>query len=195
MTTSDARPGPPLLPPRMGRAHRRRLALVVVVTALALVVAAVAGFAAIGPGSDPSEAERTEILTAAADAVGALTTFAPDDPAERRRSTDAHLADPLRLEYRNRGSDVVLPGARAAGITMMGRVIGAGLHESSPDRAKVLVFVDQTVTGPGTPQTPGTGAPAGPPAETTSTAKWALMRKVDGNWLLSDLQPVGDVTR
>ncbi|WP_238421346.1 hypothetical protein [Gordonia sp. 'Campus'] len=195
MTTSDARVGQQLLPSRMGRVHRRRLAIAVVVTALALLVAAVAGFAAIRPGNDPSEPERAEILSATADAVGALTTFAPDDPADRRRSTDAHLADPLRLEYRNRGSDVVLPGARAAGISMTGKVIGAGLHDSSSDRAKVLVFVDQTVSGPDTPQTAGAGGPTGPSGETTSTAKWALMRKVDGNWLLSDLQPVGDVTR
>lgn len=190
------------LPPRMGRRLRRRLVAVRVVMAVALLVALIAGIGLLRTPSGPDEAERASILDAARTSVESLMTFAPDDPAKRRRETDAHLADPLRLEYRGRGADVVLPGAQASSITMTTTVVGAGLSDLAGDRARVLVFVDQIATvgeagrptgGGEKPMDSRESAAAG--GEKTSSARWALMRKVNGNWLLSDLQPVGDVTR
>lgn len=170
------------------RRERRRAVVVAVVTVTALVIAVIAGVAALRTDDDPLAGERTAILTAADSAVTTLMTFGPDGPPQARRHTDELLTDPLRLEYRARGADVVLPGAQAAGLRMTGRVVGVGVDTtrataaSADDAARVLVFVDQEVEGPS-----GT--------ETAPTARWALMRKVDGNWLLADLQQVGDVTR
>ncbi|MCR5979442.1 hypothetical protein GDN83_19320 [Gordonia jinghuaiqii] len=185
----------PLLEPRWTRRQRRRTGLMVAGIVVALVVAVIAGVAASRPGRDPTAAERAAILTATGEAVGAVMTFSPDDPPDRRRRTDALLTDPIRLEYRNRGADVVLPGARVSGIEMTGQVVGVGLHDNSSDRAKVLVFVDQALSSTRSQVSPGPGGSGEPAGRTTPTARWALMRKVDGNWLLSDLQPVGDVTR
>ena len=184
-----------LLEPRPTRRQRRRLAALAVVTVTALVVALVAWVGVLRSDPEPGEAERAAILSAAGGAVAALTTFGPDDPPDQRRRTDTLLTDPLQLEYRNRGVDVVLPGARAASVSMTGRVVGTGLTDSSADRARVLVFVDQTVSVRDGEKSTGFREPADAEDETTPTARWALMRKVDGNWLLSDLQPVGDVTR
>ncbi len=183
-----------LLPPLPTRRERTRIRLLAAASVLLLAVAVIAGAGALRPGSDPTEEQRAEILTAAAAAVGAVLTYSPDDPADRRRATDALLTDPLRLEYRNRGADVVVPGVRASAVSVAGEVVGAGLHESGPDRARVLVFVNEIIaTAPG--QSTGFRLPADAKPARTPTARWALMRKVDGNWLLSDLQPVGDVTR
>lgn len=190
MTAADDRV---LLPARPTRTQRIRMRLLIAASAVSLVVAAIAGAATLRPDPDPTEAQRSEILSAAAAAVSALLTYSPDDPADRRQATDALLTDPLRLEYRNRGTNVVIPGVRASALSVTGEVVGAGLQEGDSERARVLVFADQRVTaGSGSP---APGAASRPPAETTSIARWALMRKVDGNWLLSDLQPVGDVTR
>ncbi|MHC3001431.1 hypothetical protein [Gordonia sp. GN26] len=184
-----------LLEPRPTRRQRRRFAILAAVTVVALVVALVAWIGVLRSDPEPGEDERAAILAAAGGAVAALMTFGPDDPPDQRRRTDALLADPLRLEYRNRGVDVVVPGARAASVSMVGRVVGTGLNDSSAERARVLVFVDQTVSVGDVEKSTGSGEPADAEGETTPTARWALMRKVDGNWLLSDLQPVGDVTR
>ncbi|GAB99865.1 hypothetical protein GONAM_11_00450 [Gordonia namibiensis NBRC 108229] len=184
-----------LLEPRPTRRQRRRLAVLTAVTVTALVVAVVAWIGVLRSDPEPGEDERAAVLSAAGGAVAALMTFGPDDPPDQRRRTDALLADPLRLEYRNRGVDVVVPGARAASVSMVGRVVGAGLNDSSAERARVLVFVDQTVSVGDGEKSTGSGEAADAEGEATPTARWALMRKVDGNWLLSDLQPVGDVTR
>ena len=183
------------LRPRPSRRQRRRIGALVVVTVVALVIALVAWIGVLRSAPELDEAERAAILSAAGGAVGALMTFGPDDPPDQRRRTDALLTDPLRLEYRNRGTDVVLGGARGSSITRVARVVGAGLDDSAADRARVLVFVDQTVSVADRQKPIGFRAPAGADGEITPTARWALMRKVDGNWLLSDLQPVGDVTR
>ncbi|AZZ81167.1 hypothetical protein C5O27_08920 [Gordonia alkanivorans] len=184
-----------LLEPRPTRRQRHRLAVLAAVTVTALVVALIAWIGVLRSDPGPGEDERAAILSAAGGAVAALMTFGPDDPPDQRRRTDALLADPLRLEYRNRGVDVVVPGARAASVWMVGRVVGAGLNDSTTERARVLVFVDQTVSVRDGGKSTGFREPADAGDETTPIARWALMRKVDGNWLLSDLQPVGDVTR
>ena len=95
----------------------------------------------IGQGlTDPTEAQRSEILSAAAAAVSALLTYSPDDPADRRQATDALLTDPLRLEYRNRGTDVVVPGVRASALSVTGEVVGADgtVYVTDQDTVKKL---------------------------------------------------------
>ncbi|MET4167612.1 MULTISPECIES: hypothetical protein [Gordonia] len=192
MTTTEGREA---LPARPTRRQRARLRLVVAATVLLLVIAVIAGAATLRPDSDPTDDQRAEILTAAAAAVGAVLTYSPDDPADRRRATDALLTDPLRLDYRNRGADVVVPGVRASALSVRGEVVGAGLHEADSDRARVLVFVNEVVGRSAGEESTDVRQPADGKPAATPTARWALMRKVDGNWLLSDLQPVGDVTR
>ena len=90
---------------------------------------------------------------------------------------------------------MVLPGARASSIGLKTTVVGAGLSELSGDRAKVLVFLDQSATAADGQKPIGFSETADAGVAKTSSARWAFMRKVNGNWLLSDLQPVGDVTR
>ncbi|MFE0749613.1 hypothetical protein [Gordonia sp. NPDC058843] len=184
-----------LLPARPTRRRRTRMRLVVAAVVLLLVVAVLAGAAALRPGSDPTDAQRSEILAAATAAVGAVSTYSPNDPADRRRATDELLTDPLRLEYRNRGADVVIPGVRASALSVTGEVVGAGVHELESDRARVLVFVNEVISTTEPAEPTDIRQPVGGNPTETPTAQWALMRKVDGNWLLSDLQPVGDVTR
>ncbi|MFT4393996.1 hypothetical protein ACLTEW_03590 [Gordonia lacunae] len=190
-TTADREP----LPAQPTRRQRVRLRLVVAASVLLLVVAVIFGVAALRPDSDPTDDQRAEILSAAATAVEAVLTYSPDDPPGRPRATDALLTDPLRLDYRNRGADVVVPGVRASALSVRGEVVGAGLHEAGSDRARVLVFVNEVVGRTADEKSTDVRQSVGGKPAATPTARWALMRKVDGNWLLSDLQPVGDVTR
>lgn len=170
--------------------QRRLLTAAAAVTVVALVVALIAAIGTHRVDDGVTESERTTVLRAAETAITALMNFGPDTTPDDARRTGALLADPLALDFRARGYDVVVGGAIATGVRVQSRVVGAGLHSDSDERARVLVFLDQQLR-------PGRGAaePDGDLSGTAPTARWAAMRKVDGNWLLADLQPVGDITR
>lgn len=170
--------------------QRRLLTAAAAVTVVALVVALIAAIGTYRVDDGVTESERTTVLRAAETAITALMNFGPDTTPDDARRTGALLADPLALDFRARGYDVVVGGAIATGVRVQSRVVGAGLHSDSDERARVLVFLDQQLR-------PGRGAaePDGDLSGTAPTARWAAMRKVDGNWLLADLQPVGDITR
>ena len=74
-------------------------------------------------------------------------------------------------------------------MTLSAQVVGAGVEEFTAERARVLVFVDQTVSIPAATDTGDRDD------DRTPTARWATMRNVKGNWRLADLAMVGDVTR
>lgn len=169
----------------LGRRGRRRVMTAGVLAVIAVVVAVVGILGAARARPVPDDAERTALLSATDEAVTALLTFTPDPAEADRAAVAARLADPLAETYRASGADVVLPGAVEARASMSSRVVGAGVEEFRTDRARVLVFVDQTVVLPGTA---GTG-------DRAPIARWAIMRNVENNWLLADLELVGDVTR
>ncbi|QGS26863.1 hypothetical protein FOB84_04865 [Gordonia bronchialis] len=166
------------------------LTVAAAVTVVALVVALIAAIGTSRVDDGVTESERTTVLRAAETAITALMNFGPETTPDDARRTGALLADPLALDFRARGYDVMVGGAIATGVRVQSRVVGAGLHSYSDERARVLVFLDQQLR-------PGRGAaePDGDLSGTAPTARWAAMRKVDGNWLLADLQPVGDITR
>ncbi|MEE3851128.1 hypothetical protein VZC37_12340 [Gordonia sp. LSe1-13] len=180
--------------PHLGPRARRRAAIAVAVVVVAAVLAVVGFIAAERARPISDDAQRTALLTATSDAVTALTNFAPDSGAQARREVAAQLTAPLESVYEVSGADVILPGAVEAGVTMTSRVVGTGVDSYGDDIARVLVFIDQTVTTP-----PSDGATSDNQTERngerTSIARWASMRNVEGHWRLADLDPVGDVTR
>ncbi|GAC56487.1 hypothetical protein GOHSU_08_00150 [Gordonia hirsuta DSM 44140 = NBRC 16056] len=162
-------------------ADRRLLtgcAVVAVLAILAAVVAAMVWWRAdSGVGS---ESDRVTVEQAAAAAVGELMTFAPGDDQAGRAAVAQRLAGALAADYLSRGPDVVFPGATASKITMTGTVIDAGVSELAAHRARVLVFVDQSV---------GLAADTGEP-ERLALARWATMVRDGDRWLLARLEPV-----
>ncbi|MFT3661257.1 MAG: hypothetical protein QM809_07610 [Gordonia sp. (in: high G+C Gram-positive bacteria)] len=155
----------------------------VVTIVLAAVVALGAGIvlirAAAGVADHGSTGERAAVARAAATAVTDLMTYAPDrDADDRRRAVAAELTGPLAADYLGRGPDTVFPGAVASRITMTAEVLDAGVAELSDSRARVLIFVDQTVTVEG-------GLP-----ERLAHSRWATMLRFDGAWRLARLEPV-----
>nr|KOY49075.1 hypothetical protein ISGA_12595 [Gordonia sp. NB41Y] len=170
------------------RGERRRLRVAVLVVVVALIIGALGWVMAVRSAPQPDDAERAAVSAAASEAVSALLTVTggrAQDPAAVR----AHLTEPLLTRYESQGADLVAPGAVAAGATASAQVVGVGVHEYGPERARLLVFVDQVidVTGKAAGGVPLTGhAPS---------TKWVVMAKVNGTWLMSDLLPVGDITR
>ncbi|QTI71860.1 hypothetical protein J6U32_22450 [Gordonia polyisoprenivorans] len=180
----------------MSRRARRLLMAIAALTLTALVVAALAWTQAYRQTPRPTDADRADLERAATSAVTALMTFGgPHPPAPD--AVRAHLSDPLLTRYDAERADVVLPDAVAASAQMTVNVVGMAVGESHADDARLLAFLDQTVTVPDA-GAPGAGTPgAGSGAENghTSTEMWLVMRKVNQTWLLADVRPVGDVTR
>ena len=75
-------------------------------------------------------------------------------------------------------TDVVIPGAKEKKISAVANVPAAGSVSATPNRAEVLVFVNQTVIV-------GDGAPTA----TASSVKVTLDR-VGDRWLISEFDPV-----
>jgi len=152
------------------------------VTAVLAVVAvsataAVVGF--LGPADQPAQdtVGRNTVVAAARDAVTALMTFTPGHGFTQ--SVADRLADPLLTDYRGSGPDVVLIGAVESGTTMSAAVVAGAVDRQTSRSARVLLYVNQTVT---------TG---GQPAQQIPVAQWASLVHDGSAWLLSDLRPVG----
>ncbi|MGW0037656.1 hypothetical protein [Gordonia sp. NPDC003376] len=170
------------------RGERRRIRAAAPVFVVALIIGALGWMMAVRSAPEPDDTERVAVTAAASDAVSALLTVTGGrarDPAAVR----AHLTEPLLTRYESQGADLVAPGAVAAGATASADVVGVGVSEYGPKRARLLVFVDQVID---VTEKPAGGVPL---TGHTPSAKWVVMARVDGTWLMSDLLPVGDITR
>jgi Mce-associated membrane protein len=162
--------------------RRYRLQAVALIAVIAALVAvAVLGFLGPDPQGRGDEAQRRQIQLATSDAVSALMTFAPQTLTDQQRRVGPRLTGRLLLEFRSQGPGVVLPTAVQSGAQMSADVVATAVNRMSSDSARVLVFANQNITLPA----------ADPPQQVVAVTRWADMRKVDGNWLLAGLQPVG----
>lgn len=164
------------------RAERLGIVLAACVTVLALVVAVLACLVAQRNVTGPGDAERATLLTATRDAVEAVLTSSPAGAARDL------LATPLAQEYDAYGIAVALPGVGLSApqavqfAEVQTTVIGTGIVDYTPELSRVLVFADQSiVVGEQEPQR-------------NPLTRRAIMRNVDGRWLLADLEEVGDLT-
>ncbi|MCM3894930.1 hypothetical protein ND991_06870 [Gordonia sputi] len=173
---------------RLLRRARGALLAASLIVVVALVVAAVSWTRAYTDRPSPDDATRSALLTATERIVEQTLRVAPNASEKQRDTVAAGLTDPLATRYALHGPDAVLPGTVAGRLTVGADVVDAGVASYTTSAARVLVFIDETL-----------GNSAGSSDENSPTrtpiARWAHMRNVDGNWLLADLTPVGDITR
>ncbi|MCB1265786.1 MAG: hypothetical protein KDB56_14640 [Mycobacterium sp.] len=127
---------------------------------------------------DAVDTARTESVAAAREATVAILSYRADTveadlTAARDRITGAFLDSYTDLVDR-----IVVPGARAKGISTEARVPAAASVSADADHAVVLVFVDQTVTMEGSA-----------PSNSASSLRVTL-DKVGERWLVSGFDPV-----
>jgi Mce-associated membrane protein len=145
------------------------------------VTIAVVGFLGPEKAGGDREAQRREVQAATSDAVSALMTFGPQTLADQQRMVAPRLTGRLLLDFRGQGPAVVLPAAVELGAQMSAQVVATAVNRMDSGSARVLVFVDQDIIVPA----------ADPAQQVVAVSRWADMRKVDGNWRLAGLQPVG----
>lgn len=150
-----------------------------VLPGLALVLALAAGFLKWQDASvRDAGVARIESVQAAKDSTVAMLSYRPDTAEKDLGAARDRLTGTFKDSYTSLIHDVVIPGAKQRQISAVATVPAAASVSADPDRAVVLVFVNQTAIV-------GTDAPT----DTASTVRVTL-DKVDGHWLVSQFDPI-----
>ncbi|BBY51983.1 outer membrane protein [Mycolicibacterium arabiense] len=121
---------------------------------------------------------RTETVQAASDSTVKLLSYTPDQVEQQLGDARNLITGPFLDTYTALINDVVIPGAKEKQIAATASVPQAAAVSAGPDRAVVLVFVNQSVVV-------GNAAPAN-----TASSVRVTMDKVDDRWLISGFDPV-----
>jgi Mce-associated membrane protein len=157
--------------------------VVSVVLALALLGAGLlAGwlyFTQYRPDEQTDDAVAQSAVNAARDGTVALLSYKPDTLNQDFAAARSHLTGDFLNYYDQFTKEVVSPAAQTKGVATTAQVVGAATSELSPDKAVVLVFVNQATTSKERPD----------PAMASSTVKVSLA-KVHGAWLINKFDPI-----
>jgi Mce-associated membrane protein len=150
-----------------------------ILPALALLLGAAAGFLKWQDSSvRDTDGVRIESMQLAKDATVRLLSYKPDTVEQDLGSARELLTGEFRDSYTQLINDVVIPGSKERQISAVATVPAAASVSAEPNKAVVLVFVNQTVVV-------GTDAPTG----TTSSVQ-VTMDRVGDRWLISEFDPV-----
>lgn len=150
-----------------------------ILPALALLLGAAAGFLKWQDSSvRDTDVVRIESMQLAKDATVRLLSYKPDTVEQDLGSARELLTGEFRESYTQLINDVVIPGSKERQISAVATVPAAASVTAEPNKAVVLVFVNQTVVV-------GTDAPTA----TTSSVQ-VTMDRVGDRWLISEFDPV-----
>ena len=146
---------------------------------LALVLALGAGFLKWQDNSvRDGDSAAVESVQVAKDSTMALLSYQPDTVEQQLSDARSLLTGDFQQAYTDLTTDVVIPGAKEKQISAVATVPAAASVEAEPNRAVVLVFVNQTVV---------VGADA--PTDSASSVR-VTMEKTGDRWLISGFDPV-----
>jgi Mce-associated membrane protein len=117
-------------------------------------------------------------MQAAKDSTIALLSYKPETVEQQLGAARDLLTGDFRDSYTSLTHDVVIPGAKQKQISAVATVPAVASVSANPNRAVVLVFVNQTVI---------VGQDA--PTDTASSVRVTL-DKVGDRWLISKFDPV-----
>ncbi|WP_245906205.1 hypothetical protein [Mycolicibacterium palauense] len=168
-----------------GRPARRRRWVIAGAALLAVLLVASAGLTAwlyffwyrVDQQTGP-HAEQVA-LQAAKDGTVAVLSYGPDSLDQDLANAKSHLTGDFLDYYGNFTDEVVRPAVAQKKVKTDANVVRAAVSQIEPDKAVVLVFVNQTTTSQDRPD----------PAMAASSVLVTLS-KVDGKWLISSFDPV-----
>ncbi|MCV7285927.1 hypothetical protein H7J87_11365 [Mycolicibacterium wolinskyi] len=173
----DTEPEPPAEPAR--RTAWSRIVVFAVLPALALVLAAGSAFLKWQIVSERESATaRTESVEAAKDITVQMLSYEPDTVEQHLNSVLDRLTGEFLGTYTTMIRTTIIPGATAQRVTAHAEVPAIGSVTASPDRAEVMLYLNQFVT-----------VGDQPPQKTPSTVRVTMVRE-DGRWLMSQFEPV-----
>ena len=131
------------------------------------------------PDKQTDDAVAQRVVNAARDGTVALLSYKPDTLNQDFAAAKSHLTGDFLNYYDQFTKEVVTPAAQTKGVTTTAQVTGAAVSELNPDKAVVLVFIDQATASKERPD----------PAMASSSAKVSLA-KVHGDWLITKFDPL-----
>jgi Mce-associated membrane protein len=131
------------------------------------------------PDTQTDDAVAQSVVNAARDGTVALLSYKPDTLNQDFAAAKSHLTGDFLNYYDQFTKEVVTPAAQTKGVTTTAQVAGAAVSELNPDKAVVLVFINQATTSKERPD----------PAMASSSAKVSLA-KVHGEWLITKFDPL-----
>jgi len=161
---------------------RRRRWLPALLAALLIASAGAAGgvyWWIYRPDQQTNAAAQQQATNAARDGTVALLSYAPDTLDKDLANAKSHLTGEFLKYYSDFTDKIVAPAAKQKGVKTEATVARAAVSEMHPDRAVVLVFVNQVTTSKDRPD----------PALATSSVM-VTMVKQDSRWLISEFNPV-----
>lgn len=179
--TEEAAAGAPGRPSQLLIWCRQRWGAVLLAAAL-LVSAGLAGgvyWWIYRPDRMTNAAAQAEVTEAAREGTVAILTYGPDTLDKDLDNAKSHLTGPFLKYYSEFTSKMVAPAAKQKGVKTEATVVRAAVSEMRPDRAVVMVFVNQVSSSKERPD----------PTLANSSVLVTLVRS-DGRWLISEFTPV-----
>jgi Mce-associated membrane protein len=156
-----------------------RIFAFIVLPALALLLAIAAGYLKWQNGLDHrAGVARIESVAAAKDTTVALLSYKPDTVEKDLGAAEERLTGTFKDSYTQLTHDVVIPGAKQKQITAVATVPAVASVQATPDRAVVLLYVNQT-----------TIIATDAPTDSVSIVRVTL-DNVNGRWLVSEFDPI-----
>lgn len=150
-----------------------------VLPGIALILAMAAGYLKWQDNSvRDSDKARAEATQVAKDSTIKMLSYKPDTVDKDLNGARDLLTGDFRDQYTSLINDVVIPGAQQKKISAVATVPAVGSVSADPNKAVVLLFVNQTVV---------VGQDA--PTDTASSVRVTLVKSGD-HWLISQFDPV-----
>jgi len=92
----------------------------------------------------------------------------------------AQLSGAFAVQFDQLITSVIKPASKEQGLASKVEVIRSALIDSQPDRAEALLFLRQSITTTAVPQ----------PQQETIQVKATMAKTEDGQWLISNLEPL-----
>jgi Mce-associated membrane protein len=160
---------------------RRRLPAILLAL-LTLASAALAGalfYIEYRPDHQTDASVASAAVKAASDGTIAILSYSPDTLESDFSSAKSHLTGDFLSYYDQFTRQIVLPAAKQKAVKTTASVVRAAVSDLHPDKATVLVYINQTTTSSDKPE----------PTLTASSVLVTIAKVKDG-WLISSFDPV-----
>lgn len=165
----------------VGRGARRHW-LAVALTVALVGAAALTGwmfYSVYKPDRETDAEAMQSAIRAASDGTVALLSYSPDSLDQDFATAKSKLTGSFLSYYTQFTEQIVAPAAKQKAVKTQAAVVRAAVSEIQPDKAVVLVFINQT-----------TQSKDRPDASFINSSVRVTLQKIDGGWLISSFDPV-----